>query len=213
MILASFSTAQEFNQTLRVAYNFELNVHEVTSVTIIDNEDQILYIETVNITNDADVKELRRTSRPGIIIMILLHPKIFERFPNIERLYLNNVGMEIIPYNALENCEKITEITLTFNNFIQIPQVFRNCVNLKYLSFRSNFLLNSTSENDLEGLTNMEILDLSRSSLRMINENFFIHTPKLQFLDLSFSGIVNFTSNSFFPSSLRKLYFSGMRFT
>jgi Leucine-rich repeat (LRR) protein len=170
-------------------------------------EDEPLVIETVNITNDSDVKKLYSFAfrPPGLFIMPIFHPAIIEKFQNLEVVSMAG-GIEKITSKTFENCGNLIEIDFGHNSIKSIDSgVFINCQNLKILRLNDNFVM-TIDIDGFEGLTNLEELYLSYTNLSSFTHEIFKHTQSLKILDLSNTRIWRFDPATTFPQSLVKLH-------
>lgn len=90
---------------------------------------------------------------------------IFTKFPNLQRLTMNTVGLETIPAGAFEGATHLYLFSAMFNQLTHLVDgAFRGLENITEIDLGFNNI-SVVEENAFEGLANLEILDFNENLL------------------------------------------------
>ncbi|XP_053390548.1 uncharacterized protein LOC128553426 [Mercenaria mercenaria] len=139
--------------------------------------------------NDSSLFELCKENRHSLTNLSLgysllsIFPDVFHLYPMLSELSLSTNRLEIIKSEVIPNNTSLLRMTLDGNSFKRIPAALNKLNNLHYLNINSNDII-AVEDNDLIGLSNLEILDLSVNPIRYISDKAFESTTKLNTLYL-----------------------------
>ncbi|KAG5684040.1 hypothetical protein PVAND_013293 [Polypedilum vanderplanki] len=130
--------------------------------------------------------------------------KLFEIFPNIETIGMQNVNLSNLTSNAFTNCYRLKSLTIDRNmELSEIPEGFaENCGNLKNLYLPGN-AIEEIDKNAFNGLDNLLYLVLTKNNIEQLQVETFKPLRNLQHLFIDHNKLKHFHSDLFYP--LRKL--------
>ncbi|CAD5210553.1 unnamed protein product [Bursaphelenchus xylophilus] len=145
-----------------------------------------------NITN-GDFQNLTTLEYVDLSVNLIekLGPRAFESASNLQYIslagnFLNETNLEEDSWIGLD---KLVHLDLGYNEFTTFNNNFHNLKHLKSLNLRSNNRLFSLDKDSFNGLSGLETLNLTGSSVKYIDNNAFKGMDNIQTLDLSSNKI------------------------
>ncbi|XP_074136104.1 vasorin isoform X2 [Sminthopsis crassicaudata] len=99
---------------------------------------------------------------------------------NIESLKLAGLGLSRLDEELFAGLRNLHELDISENQLEAAPAVLRGLRGLTRLTLAGNARITQLLPDDLEGLTNLQVLDLSNLSLQGLPRDFFSRFPRLR---------------------------------
>lgn len=166
------------------------------SASVFD-EELPLYIEATNSGNEAGILRFFGSFNnvPDFMFQVF-HPKIIERFPNLETVAFTT-RMQRIGFNSFVNCGKLLSINFASNWISEVPaRVFRNCSTVTWLQLNNNIISRLDAE-AFVGLTNLNQLNLANNRITSISPGTFVNLPVINSIILNFNPIDRVEADTF----------------
>lgn len=164
--------------------------------------------EHIDDHNDLTLQVISST-RDFPITMTYFPSLLFSKFPNLTQISIADASIQNID-QIFENCEKLEEIFLDWNNVNALPSdSFKKCENLLHLSLDQNNITEVASD-AFVGLRKLKSLSLSYNPIVNLQSNTFNDLIELQTLELLGTRLVEIQAGLF--GSLRGLEWLGLGF-
>lgn len=135
-------------------------------------------------------------------MMKIIPNQIFQAFPNLAYVDIENVGLDEIRPEFFTNATYLKVLVITLNPFTSLgPQIFGDAKNLEFINFRFN-KITSIDINTFKGL-NLLGLSLESNQITTLNENIFVNIPNILILHLQSNTITGLHYGTF--SGLTKM--------
>lgn len=127
--------------------------------------------------------------RPNTSVVSILPSTIFTKFPKIESLVMNAVGLEEIRHGSFLDANHLKILSLERNILTRFDEeTFKGATNLETIKLGRNNI-SSIDKQAFNGLQTLKVLDLSRNDLQMIEEGIFQGLTSLEVIDFSFNHL------------------------
>lgn len=134
-------------------------------------------------------------------------PSVFLLFPTMSSLSVSsNPRLTSMADVEIPGTTMLTSLTLTENNFHEIPQQIGNLTNLRMLNFQSNYIM-ELHDKDLGHLTHLTRLILSNNPITVIDDHAFTNRSSLYQLSLDDTRLSNIPTSIQDLSNLHTLDF------
>jgi Leucine-rich repeat (LRR) protein len=158
------------------------------------------------ITGEIDTNIQYMVIQPGSI-MNYFPRRIFEAFPNLKVLILNDVQLKDIKEGTFSDCNQLVTLVLSSNLIQRVPsKAFQSCPTLIEVNLNLN-QIDIVADDAFDGLSNLRVLQLGGNKINTMNQRMLQPLSSLLGLNLMFNSLTALPQNLFqYSSKLRFLW-------